>query len=160
MHNRRFFSKCYIVLFACLLMLPCYSKDVIAAEGIQYFKGKDGVSFFYDIRSIQYLPENSIRVLIKIIPGDEESRLREITIMRKSDPTVSDKWSSETNLWEINCQNRTQKLITFTEYDKKNKVIRSKTSNNPTFHYIMPESMMEALYIKVCSKKNLKKKRR
>jgi hypothetical protein len=117
---------------------------VNGAEWIQYFKG-NGLIFFYDVQSINYLPQNSIRVFTEAIPEDEESRVKKITNMRKTNPTLPANWSSATDLWEINCKNRTYKILEVTNYDEKNEVISSTTFENPTFGYISPESMMEAL---------------
>lgn len=74
MDQRRFFSKLYFGLLAFLLILPC-SMDVHGADWIRYVKGDSGKEFFYDVQNINYLPNNSVQVSVKMIPGDEESRL-------------------------------------------------------------------------------------
>jgi hypothetical protein len=156
MNKRRFLSKFYFVLFTCLLILPC-SKDVNGADWRLYFKGTGDVLFFYEADSINVLSNNIIRVLTKGIPQDEEGRMREITYRRNKGVTVPDDWSYTIDLWEINCKNRTSKILNVTSYTTNNEVISSTAlSKHPSLEYISPDTMMEFLLKAVCTKKNLK----
>ena len=161
MNKRRFFSGFRIVLFACMLMLPCFSNDVKGEDWRLYFKGTDDVVFFYDSDSIHLEPNNVIQVLTKSKPGDEEGRMREITYRRNKGVNVPDDWSYTIDLWEINCKNKTSKILSVTSYNTNNEVIRSTVlSQHPSLDYISPGTMMEYLYKAVCTRKGLKKKKR
>jgi hypothetical protein len=152
MDKRKFFSKFYIVLLTYMLVLPCYSKDVNGAEWKFYFKSQN--LYFYDAQSINYLPDNSVRVFIKIISEAEEGRVRELTNLQKVDPTVPDNWPYWTILYEINCKDRTFKVLQLTQYNTKNETIYTTSIEKPSFNYISPETMMEALSKNVCVKKD------
>ena len=151
MDKRRFFSKLYLGLLTFLLILPC-SMDVNGADWMRYGKGASGKEFFYDIQSINYLPHNSVQVSVKMIPGDEESRLREITEWRKGYAAFPDNLSYSTFLYEINCKDRTFKVLQGATYNTNNEIIIATTIEHPLVEYISPESMMEGLYNRVCVK--------
>ena len=151
MDKHRFFSKLYFVLLTCLLILPC-SKDVSGAEWKPYGTVERGVLSFYDAQSIIYLANNSVRVFVKQIPEDEQSRVREIASMRKKIPTFPDNWSFSEYLYQINCSDRTGKVLKATLYDTKNEIIESTTAEQP--FSITPETMEEGLYKAVCVKKD------
>jgi hypothetical protein len=142
-----------IVLLTCLLILPC-SKDVSGADWIRYGKGESGNELFYDIQSINYLPNSSVRVLVKMIPEDEESRVREIAEWRKGYSAFPDNFSHSTFLYEINCKDRTFKVLQGATYNKENKKIIATTIEHPVLDNISPESMMGGLYKIVCVEKD------
>jgi len=141
-----------IVLLTCLLILPC-SKDVNGADWIRYGKGESGNELFYDIQSINYLPRNSVQVLVKMIPEDEESRVREIAEWRKGYSAFPDNFSYSTFLYEINCKDRTYKVLQGATYNTKNEIIIATTIEHPVLDNISPGSMMEGLYKIVCVEK-------
>jgi hypothetical protein len=152
MDKRRFLSKCYFVLLTCLLILPC-SKDANGAVWKWYGKGAHGTFYFYDVESINYLPQNFVRVFVKSIPGDEASREREIAEWRKTIPTIPDNWSYTIYLYEVNCKDRTFKALQGTAYNTKDEVIISSIAIEDSNHiHITPESMMEKLSGTVCVK--------
>jgi hypothetical protein len=142
-----------IVLLTCLLILPC-SKDVSGAEWIRYGKGESGKELFYDVKSINYLPHNSVQVLAKMIPEDEESRAREIAEWRKGYPAFPDNFSYSTFLYEINCKDRTFKVLQGATYNTKNETIVATIIEYPVLDNISPESMIEGLYKIVCVEKD------
>jgi hypothetical protein len=146
-----------IVLLTCLLILPC-SKDVNGADWIRFGKGEGGNELFYDIQSINYLPNSSVRVLVKMIPEDEESRVRERAEWRKGYSEFPDNFSYSTFLYEINCKDRTFKVLEGATYNKENETIIDTTIEYPRLDNISPESMMEGLYKIVCEEKDSKKK--
>jgi hypothetical protein len=159
MDKRRFFSKLYIVLLTCLLILPC-SKDANGADWTWFGKGQNSfLLFFYDSESINFLSNNIIRVWVKIIPESEEDRVRYIQDTRKEDQTIPDNWGFSTSLFEINCKNKTYTCIQSTTYSIKNELIKSDIAKYP-YKEITPETIMETLSKIVCAKKDLKKERR
>jgi len=158
MDKRRFLSKFYIVLFTCMLILPCYSEDVNGADWIYYGTRAGGMMAFYDAQSIIYLPNNSARVFTKMIPSDENNRARFIMEMRKDIPTFPDNWGFSTELYEINCRNRTKKGLKLNHYDTKNELIGLTPIKHPRLGYIPTNSMEDELYKKVCVKQDLKSK--
>jgi hypothetical protein len=156
MDKRGFFSKLYFVLLACLLLLPC-STDVQGADWLRYGKGKSGKEFFYDAQNINYLSRNSLQVSVKMTPGDEESRLREISEWRKGYAAFPDNFSYSTFLYEINCRDRTFKVLQGATYNTNNEIVIATTIEHPLLEFIPPESMMEGLSNRVCVKRDLKK---
>ncbi len=156
MDKRRFFSRFYFVLLAFLLILPC-SKYVNCAEWIRYSTG-GGVLRLYDAGSINYLPNNSVRVLVKTIPENEEIRLKMIADFRKIDPAL-DNFRQLNSLYEVNCKDRTYKSLQVIFYDNEGRAIGKLTDEEPSVIYISPESMEELLYKKMCVKKETTKER-
>jgi hypothetical protein len=150
MDKRRFFSRLYFVLLVSLLILPC-SKDVNGEEWIRYAT-VGGVLRLYDAGSIKYLPNNSVRVFVKMIPEDEEILLKMIADFRKIDPAL-DNFRQLNSLYEINCKDRTYKSLKMIFYDKEEQVIGKLTDEEPSVAYISPESTEEVLYKKMCEKK-------
>ena len=88
------------------------------------------------------------------MPEDEQSRVREIASMRIKIPTFPDNWSFSEYLYQINCSDRTGKVLEATLYDTKNEMIESTTAEQPNLFYIKPETMGEVLYKVVCVKKD------
>jgi hypothetical protein len=159
MNKRRLFSKPYIVFFISLFVLLCVSKDVISADW-RYCCGSKDFEYYYDKDSINFLPNNIIRVWIKIIPESEEDRVTHIQNERKTDPTIPDNWGYSKGLIEFNRKNKTYTCIESIDLSIKGKIIKSDTSKNPSHEYIPPETMVEKLCKIVCVKKDLKKERR
>ena len=156
MDKQRFFGRFYFVLLAYLLILPC-SKDVNCAQWIRYATG-GGVLRLYDAGSINYLPNNSVRVFVKTIPVDEEIRLKMIADFRKIDLAL-DNFRQVNSLYEINCKDRTYKSLQMIFYDKEERVVGKLTDEETSVTYISPESTEELLYKKMCVKKDTTKKR-
>ncbi len=154
MDKRRFFSRLYFVLLTCLLILP-WSKDVSSAEWEAYYE-TDDMLFSYDAEIINFLPNNIIRVWIKMIPKSEEARVRNIQFMRNANMNVPNNWGHELNLDEINCKNKTMRVIKRTLYSIKDELIKSYTTKNSSPDYITPETMEEELSTRVCGKKDTK----
>ena len=157
MDKYRFFSGLYFALLACLLILPC-SKDVSSAEWKSYGVAVNGLEHFYEAQSIDYLPNNSVRVFVRAIPGDEKSRVGYLMKLRKSDTQIPDNWSYTTTLFEINCNKRSYKILEITEYNANDAIVYSTHTENPSTNYLLPDSMVQKLYMAVCVKKNPKKK--
>jgi hypothetical protein len=145
-----------IVLLTCLLILPC-PKDVNGADWKLYGK-LNGLEFFYDVQSIHYLLNNSIQVFVETIPGDEESRVKDLATLRKVNPKIPDNWLCTIRLCEINCKDRSYKILEIREYNAKNKIVDRKFIENKSSGYISAESAIEALYGIVCVEKDSKKK--
>ncbi|MGZ3635041.1 MAG: surface-adhesin E family protein [Syntrophales bacterium] len=155
MDKRIFFSRLYFVLLACSLILPC-SKNANGEKWKFYSQG-GGFYCFYDAETINYLPNNSVQVFVKVMSEDKQSRTRWITEMRKDDPTYPDNWSYFTALTEVNCKNRTQTLLQLKNYNTTNELINSKKIEHPNPDYISSDSTAEALYKIVCTKQESKK---
>ena len=142
-----------IVLLTCLLILPC-PKDVNGAEWKFFFKTYDGSVFFYDVQSINYLPYNTVQVFVETIPDDEESRVKHLANLRKVNPKIPDNWLCTIRLCEMNCKDRSFKILEIREYNAKSETVDRKSIENPSPGYISPESAIEALYKTVCVKKD------
>ncbi|MGZ3578173.1 MAG: surface-adhesin E family protein [Syntrophales bacterium] len=156
MDKRRLFSRLCFGVLTFLLILPC-SMDANGTDWIRYGKGDRGKEFFYDAQDINYLPHNSVQVPVKMVPGDGESRLREITEWRKGYPAFPDNFSYSTFLYEINCSDRTFKVLQGATYNTNNEIIIATTIEHPLLEYISPASMMEGLHNRVCVKQDLRK---
>ena len=155
MDKRRFFSRLYFVLLACFVILPCSNNA--NGEKWKFYSQEGGFYCFYDEESINYLPNNSIQLFVKVTSEDKQSRTRWITEMQKDDPTYSDNWSHFTALTEVNCKNRTQTLLQLNNYSTTNALISSRKIEHPNPDHISPGSTAEALYKIVCAKKESKR---
>jgi hypothetical protein len=140
MDKRRFFSKLYIVLLTCLLILPC-SKDVISADWIFIGKAENNGSWYYDAESINFLPNNIIRVWAKHIPNEAAAR----------------RFVYSLTLWEVICKDNTLNILAVMDYNYKDELIYSEKAPKPNPDYIVPASIGYVMQKTVCSLKDLKK---
>ena len=91
---------------------------------------------------------------MKIIPQDEEGKAREVMNLRKVNTTIPDDWSYSIVLYEINCKDRTFKILQLTTYNAKNEILYTTPIEHPRLGYISPETMTEKLFKNVCVRKD------
>jgi hypothetical protein len=159
MDKRRFFSKPYIVFFIILFVFPCISKDVICADWTSIEKMKEA-SWYYDAESIRFLRNNIILVWAKIIPDDEDDRIRHLKRRKKEQIGLQHNYSYSLILNEINCEDKTTKMLQIIEYNNKGEVIKIQYISNRVIQYNVPGSIEDRFQKTICSLKDLKKKRR
>lgn len=114
----------------------------------------DGSGWYYDSESIINTPEGTTMVWTKAIFSD---RGRTDWVLSRTKNGLStegyENLSHTIALLELNCKTREQRIISDTEYDLSGKVLDSRTANKDTRRWvpIIPESMVEALFKKVCN---------
>jgi hypothetical protein len=52
--------------------------------------------------------------------------------------------------YEINCKDKTSRILSITDYNKDGSIISSDSKTNPEWSHIIPESFLESLYKMVC----------
>jgi hypothetical protein len=114
-----------------------------------YFVHEYGL-FYYDTQSITHPSKKIIRVL-----GREDLTEKGVIDVVEDLGKIFENSSHIINLWEINCLERTCRLLSLTYYDKKGGVIYSKsklTSERDLIEwdYIIPGTMADSLYKEVC----------
>jgi hypothetical protein len=159
MDKRRFFSKPYIVFFISLFVFPCISKDVICADWTSIEKMKEA-SWYYDAESIRFLPRNIIMVWAKIVPDDEDARMKHSKRSKKEQTVVSHNYAYSLILNEINCEDKTTKMLQIIEYNNKGEVLKIQYISNRVLQYNVPGSVGDRFQKTICSLKDLSKKKR
>jgi hypothetical protein len=83
------------------------------------------VKWDYDAENINTLPNNIIRVWLKMYPTSEEGRLRFMMRERSAGRVFRDNWGFTIMLYEINCRNKTYTAMRGIDYSIKNEVMFS-----------------------------------
>ncbi|MGP8153738.1 MAG: surface-adhesin E family protein [Smithella sp.] len=87
----------------------------------------------------------------KIITNDERKKITES--IKKYDLKKAKKYQNLDHLvvlWEIDCKNRLRRIKESIDYDNKEKVLDSVKNLNNEWARIMPNSVSETLYDKIC----------
>jgi hypothetical protein len=159
MDKRRSFSKAYIVFFISLFVLLCASKDVLGADWTSIEKMKEA-SWYYDAESMRFLRNNIILVWAKIVPDVEDARVRQLKRRKKEQIAVERNYLYSLILNEINCEDKTTKILQIIEYNNKGEVIKIQYISNRVLQYNVPGSIEDRFQKTVCSLKDSKKKKR
>jgi len=119
-----------------------------------YYGISDFGEYYYDKSSIT----NVSSTIIKVWTKNKHSKVikdRKIQLRKKyNQPTDGwDKLSYNKILYEIDCINNTEKIITTLEYNDEGKVIDDYEIPNPTIEQIVPDSMGWDLLRTVCPNK-------
>ena len=112
------------------------SGEIISKDWEYCYQNKVGVQFvYYNKKSMSYPSKNIVRVWAKWVKLGEGYNM---------------------DLHEIDCLNKTTKLLNSTRYNKEGKVISSYSlsAEKSELNYIVPNSLMEGLSDSACSPKS------
>jgi hypothetical protein len=106
---------------------------------------------YYNIKIITTSADSLLVWTYKTVMNDaREKRIEEV---KKYDLERSIKYRQyhhEAVLWEIDCKKKLWRLKDIIDFDNDEKVLDRYTYNNSEWESIIPKSMMDALYQKVC----------
>jgi hypothetical protein len=132
---------------------------VIGADWTSVERMKES-SWYYDAESIRFLRNNIILVWAKIIPDDEDARMRHLKRRKKEQIWFQHNYSYSLILNEINCEDKTTNMLQIIEYNNKGEVIKIQYISNRVIQYNVPGSIEDRFQKTICSLKDVKKKRR
>jgi len=101
--------------------------------------------YYYDPQSEQVLSKDIVQVWIKKIYG--EKKVKEF--IKGIGPEFKE-LSYDNSLIEFNCSEKKSRLLTFSYYRKDGGLITSFTPDSSSWNFIVPNSILEALFNIVC----------
>jgi hypothetical protein len=102
--------------------------------------------YYYDPQSIQLLSKDIVRVWMKKIYAEKSVQ----EYIKGIGPEFKE-LSYDHSLIEFNCSEKKNRLLTFTYYNRDGGVISTFTSDSSSWNFIVPNSILEALFNIVCS---------
>jgi hypothetical protein len=133
-----------ISLFFLVALVLFLNSELQGADWKVYAHTDEGNAYHYDKQSITRTADNHVCVWIKIIFSDEGIR-EVISKLGEKYNNISD----TIFYYKVDCTEKKWKLLSGTDYSKDGKVISS-SDNDTKWSFIIPDSMMNALYEKVC----------
>lgn len=124
---------------------------------IYYGTTEDGNQYYYDKISVIYVSPYVSPKVIKVWEKIKYSKAGKdmiIQMNKENDLSIDgyDKLDNIIFLKEIECTNNTYKIIKIVDYNDEGKILDDIDYPNPTIRQIIPETMGEKLFIKVCQK--------
>lgn len=114
----------------------CLGSAAIAEDLVVYSTDDSGTYYYYYADTIRRNPDNTVEVWVK----SDHSK----------DKTVS--WRTSKDKLRINCSNETYGLEASYEYGADGTIMDSQVFDYPNMRPIVPESVMNILRDKLCSK--------
>jgi len=127
---------------------------------IYYGTTEDGNQYYYNKVSTTYVSPYASPKVVKVwekIKYSEVGKDQIIQMNKKNGLSIDgyDKLNNVIFLKEVECINKTYKIIKIVDYDDEGKILDDIDYPKPTTRQIMPGSMGEAFRNKVCSASNL-----
>jgi antitoxin component YwqK of YwqJK toxin-antitoxin module len=151
MHNRVLLMM--MAGLACALLVSCSDKktDGKADRWVHYATTPDGSQKHYDKQSIATVSPKVVKVWDRAkLSSDARNKVIE---QRKRSQLPTDGWDRLDNvrlLREIDCANRTQKIIRIEDYSENGGIIHEADYPNPKPENVPPGTMIESLLQEVC----------
>jgi hypothetical protein len=101
--------------------------------------------YYYDPQSIQLLSQDIARVWMKKIYPKKKVQ----EYIKGIGPEFKE-LSYDESLIEFNCNENKNRRLTFTYYNQDGGVISTSTSDSSSWNFIVPDSILEALFNIVC----------
>jgi hypothetical protein len=140
------------ICFFCVSYTYGKNEEEISDEWIFYGKTDLG-NYYYDKSSVTKVSSQIIKVLFKRKYSKVGKDLL-IKLMKDNNVSISGwgKLDYETNLLELNCGNKTSKLIRNVQYDDGNEGLNDIEFLDPPIQQTRPGSLDEELLRRVCPK--------
>ena len=124
---------------------------------IYYGTTEDGNQYYYDKISITYVSPYVSPKVVKVWEKIKYSKVgKDQIIQMNKEKGLSiagyDKLDSIIFLKEVECTNNTYKIIKIVDYNDEGKILDDIDYPKPTIRQIIPGSMGEKLFMKVCQK--------
>jgi len=124
---------------------------------IYYGTTEDGNQYYYDKISVIYVSPYVSPKVIKVWEKIKYSKAGKdmiIQMNKENDLSIDgyDKLDNIIFLKEVECTHNTYKIIKIVDYNDEGKILDDIDYPNPTIRQIIPGTMGEKLFIKVCQK--------
>jgi len=122
-----------------------YSVAVVWGADWKQVGSTNSAIFYYDTKEITYPSKDIVKVLTKWAYTEKGIKnAKEIFGENYKNLSYSIK------SYEINCKDKTSRILSITDYNKDGSVIPSNSKTNAEWSSISPESVLESLYKMVC----------
>ena len=122
-----------------------YSVAVVWGADWKQVRSTNSATLYYDTEEITHPTKDIVKVLTKWAYTEKGIKnAKEIFGENYKNLSYSIK------SYEINCKDKTSRILSITDYNKDGSVIPSNSKTNAEWSRISPESVLESLYKMVC----------
>lgn len=120
----------------------------------KFFSESSTNRWYYDAKSV-VSNKNILKVWGKGVIKDQKGVDEKIKLLKKfGGQTLGyEKYSYTLNLFEINCENKKQRIISVKDYDKMGNGLQTATMEDYQWDFIAPGTIIDNLSKEVCPKK-------
>ncbi len=127
------------------LVAASFAPGGAGAEDVVFLGKYAGGDYYYARDSIHRLKDGRVRVWVNLVFSKEA-----IASMGGTFPEIKDKMYRDVILYEIDCGNRSYKIMQYAIYDKSGNVLKRATSDNPAAYEFGPGTVYDSLSRAVC----------
>ncbi len=141
-----------VLLLSLFILFVGFHPDAKAAEWTPFVEDQ-AFKHFYDKQSIAHLPNQMIRVAIKVDPKGKEGRDFLLKIRQQIGLPLEgyENYGFSLTVMEIDCANKRKRILQSEDYNKKGEQLDTQSSPNPKWAEIHPNSV-HGLYQKALCK--------
>jgi hypothetical protein len=146
------------ILFLVMITSLVMPALAFPADWVMVAQTKDGgTTTFYDRESITATPDNTIRVYTKTV-YNEQGRKVFIERLKKRNPEIQGYENLSYAFYheEMNCKTREHALLEVADHSGDGKVIYRQKMNNKKWIRVLPGSMADHVFQKICPGKEEK----
>ncbi len=146
------------MLFLAIIAFLAVPAVVFPADWVMVAQTKDGgTTTYYDRESITAIPDNTVRVNTKTV-YNEQGRKVFIDRLKKRNPDIQGYENLSYAFYheEINCRTREHALLEVADHSGDGKVIYHQKMSNKKWIRVLPGSMADHLFQKICPGKEEK----
>ncbi len=152
--KRNLFSvRSLIVLSAIGLIFLYFNTEVKGADWKVLGKTNE-FNYYYDVESITHPSKDIIRVQVKNTSINNKGKDLVLRAAKEDGRSTKgyENYAHGITVHEIKCSSKMARIISFADYNNKNKVLASHTFRNPEWQSINPNGIGDLLYKEVCRK--------
>jgi len=147
----------YSVLTLSLVLLILISVNPAAGADIdwKFFSESNTNRWYYDTKSVTPSNKNLIKVWAKGLTKDQKGIDEKIKLLKKfgGETMGYENYSYTLNLFEIDCENKKNRILSVKDYDKKGNGLQTVTIENYSWDYVAPGTIIDNLFKEICPKK-------
>ena len=147
----------YSVLTLSLVLLILISVNPAAGADIdwKFFSESNTNRWYYDTKSVTPSNKNLIKVWAKGLTKDQKGIDEKIKLLKKfgGETMGYENYSYTLNLFELDCENKKNRILSVKDYDKKGNGLQTVTIENYSWDYIAPGTIIDNLFKEICPKK-------
>ena len=140
-----------LVLFLLLSVNPGAGSDI----DWKFFSESNTNRWYYDTKSVTPSNKNLIKVWAKGLTKDQKGIDEKIKLLKKfgGETMGYENYSYTLNLFELDCENKKNRILSVKDYDKKGNGLQTVTIENYSWDYIAPGTIIDNLFKEICPKK-------
>ena len=140
-----------LVLFLLLSVNPGAGSDI----DWKFFSESNTNRWYYDTKSVTPSNKNLIKVWAKGLTKDQKGIDEKIKLLKKfgGETMGYENYSYTLNLFEIDCENKKNRILSVKDYDKKGNGLQTVTIENYSWDYVAPGTIIDNLFKEICPKK-------